>query len=307
MGVKQPADTALLDLTYLRAVPVLLPETKTLDLVLAGCGGTGSWLAPTVVRVARTLIQQGKRVRVLFVDPDSVEAGNIFRQNFCDAEVGRPKAVTLMQRLSAAWGVPVEARVEPFDRRMLLSGTVVSLMIGCEDNAAGRRELHESLSDYGTAACRWWLDCGNGYTDGQVSLGSAPTVETLAGAFRLPTVCQQLPSPALVHPNLLEPKPEELAGAVASCEDITARNAQSLTVNQQVAAIAGHYLAELLLAMTLKRFATYFDLVSGSMRSKYITPESLAAVVGADPQTFFEQTQSAGDTEDEVLDQDGDE
>ena len=41
------------DSLYARSL--LLPVTKGTRLVLIGCGGTGSWLAPHVVRIARLL------------------------------------------------------------------------------------------------------------------------------------------------------------------------------------------------------------------------------------------------------------
>ena len=49
-GVAQ-ARTALLEAAA--AVPVRLAHPEGLHLVLVGCGGTGSWLAPAVVRLAR--------------------------------------------------------------------------------------------------------------------------------------------------------------------------------------------------------------------------------------------------------------
>jgi PRTRC genetic system ThiF family protein len=235
------------------------------------------------------------------VDPDVVEAKNVFRQNFCDAEVGRRKAETLMQRFSAAWGVPVAAVAAPFEFGALMrEGPGLTVLVGCVDNAAARQALHQALREHGDTAYVWWLDCGNSYTDGQVVLGSAPNLARLGSAFRIPTVCAQLPSPVLVHPNLLVAKAEELSDAGLSCEEILARNAQSLTVNQQVAAVAGHYLVELLLTGALKRFATYFDLASGSMRSNYITPEALTRAVGQTPEGLFAEPLPDSEGDDEM-------
>jgi hypothetical protein len=55
------------------------------------------------------------------------------------------------------------------------------------------------------------------------------------------------------------------------------RNAQSLIVNQMIAAIGADYLVQLVLSQSLISYATYFDLATMSMRSKFITPEALAA------------------------------
>jgi hypothetical protein len=51
---------------------------------------------------------------------------------------------------------------------------------------------------------------------------------------------------------------------------------QSLNINQRVAVEIGEMLTELLLNNSLRRFATYFDLESGTSRSSYCTPESVA-------------------------------
>ena len=84
-----------IDLSYARSAKLMLPVSDRLRLCLVGCGGTGSWLAPSVARIARLQRDQGREVEVVFYDHDHVEPKNIPRQHFCDAELGRNKAVTL--------------------------------------------------------------------------------------------------------------------------------------------------------------------------------------------------------------------
>ena len=63
-----------LNLEYLNARKLVIPAVENINLVLIGCGGTGSWLAPTVARYARLLTENFDRdVKVTFVDPDRVE------------------------------------------------------------------------------------------------------------------------------------------------------------------------------------------------------------------------------------------
>ena len=57
------------------------------------------------------------------------------------------------------------------------------------------------------------------------------------------------------------------------------RGEQSLNINQRVAVEIGEMLAELLLTNSLRRFATYFDLESGTSRSSYCTPENINEVL----------------------------
>ncbi len=269
-----------LNLDFLNAATLRLIERDSLSLVLVGCGGTGSWLAPTVVRAARLLIEKfGKTVRVVFIDPDTVEPKNCYRQNFAEFEVGRNKAECLTLRYGLAWGVDVQALPQAFDANLdkLLEDERqtyygLSVVIGCVDNAKARTEIHRYLTEkagYGSA--RWWLDCGNDKHSGQVLVGGFNNkLDTTV--FPLPDYCVRLPLPSEQHPELLipgtaEPEPD----AALSCADLALRGAQGLAVNQMVAAIAGDTLLQMLVYKNLGHFQTYFDQASGSMRSTPIT------------------------------------
>ena len=93
--------------------------------------------------------------------------------------------------------------------------------------------------------------------------------------------CARLPSPVLLVPDILKPKPEELTNNL-SCAEMAVLNLQSESVNVRVAAEAADYLYRMV-AGNLKRFAIYFDLESGAARSLYITQQSVSAVAKATP------------------------
>jgi len=276
-----PTATAI-DLSYLKAARLLLAEHHTVRITLVGCGGTGSWLAPSIVRLARSLKDAGRGVEVVFVDPDKVEPKNTLRQNFCDAEVGLPKAHALASRYGLAWGLGITAVKDRFDPSSVshVWNTLV-IMVGCVDNADGRAQLTRALSHNrrGSAPHIFHLDCGNTAEAGQVYLGTAAEAADLKGAFISPGFCQTLPAPALQQPALLVPRPEEKTDNNLSCAEIQQANFQSLCVNQKVAAEAADYLLRLATGGELRRFATYFDLASGSSRSRYTTPEEVASVI----------------------------
>ena len=269
----------MFSLDYLNAQPVVIRDWQKLQIILVGCGGTGSWLAPALARLARSLVDGGKNVDLVLVDPDKVELKNIYRQNFAQHEVGLNKAQCLAIRYGTAWGVEIQAIASPFNNLFVdlpVNQSTLCVIIGCVDNAAARREIAEALSynDSSLLPSVWWLDCGNHEVSGQVLIGSSNAAPWFDEALGW---CKNLPSPALQHPELLQAKIEEIAEL--SCAEIQQRNAQSLTVNQQVAAIAADYVVRLL-SRSLNRFATYFDLASGTMRSLYVTPEAIARKVG---------------------------
>ncbi len=285
-GKKQLVVTPLaLDPSYALAVPVFPCRAHKLRIILAGCGGTGSWAAPHVARIASEARQRWQRVELVFVDPDVVEDKNIPRQNFVPAELGINKACALAQRY-AVWGAEIQALTAPYDPRLASNWDTLTVVIGCVDNAAARQSIAQSLERGGSVPSVWWLDAGNSRESGQVLFGSANQVSALKEAFKLGTYCTALPSPALVQPQLLEPLPEEIAGHTLSCAELAAVNAQSLVINNNIACIASDYLARFLLG-ELRRFATYIDLGSGSARSEYITPERVAAAVDKSPGKLF--------------------
>lgn len=273
-----------IDLSYVSAVPLVTYDYQTINIILVGLGGTGSWLAPHAARVAKTLLGRGKKVRLFFVDDDIVEAANVERQNFCQSEVGYHKARVLAVRYGLAWGLDITVFTEKFTpdspRLPLNEWGTMTVVVGCVDNAKARNSLSftGAANPHGKELPRcFWLDCGNSLESGQVLLGASDRPDSLAYAFDLAGVCTNLPSPALQDPSLLVARPEELAGAASnlSCEEMALANAQSLMINQRVAAEAADYLLRLLVTGGLKKFQTYIDLPSGTTKSTYITPQNV--------------------------------
>jgi PRTRC genetic system ThiF family protein len=267
-----------LNLDYLNARTLLLPTANSITLALVGCGGTGSWLASSIARVGRILIEKFTRtVNIVFIDPDRVEPKNCFRQNFCQAEVGRFKAESLAFRYSLAWGIQIGAIAEPFNGRQIVAmGRELVVFVGGVDRGEARRSIEEAVKKY-DAGWGWWLDCGNHHTAGQVLLGSGGARPK--DPFSLPRHCAWLPLPSAQHPELLELEaPEPEAKREMSCADMAMADSQGLAINQAIAAQATDYLVRLLLTRDLVKFATYLDLASGAVRSRYITPENCAVM-----------------------------
>jgi len=253
-------------------VRIEIGRPRQVTVILVGCGGTGSFLALHLARLAyHARERHGLRLQLLFIDPDTVEAKNLGRQNFCAAEVGEPKAWALMQRYNAAFGLDAQVAISLFSAEMVrphVGGDRFALVAGCVDNAAARCEIHSAVAD--CLGRVWWLDCGNHENAGQVVIGNdthivKPDIAPLG-------FCQALPAPSMVHPELLEAPARPVPDAAGpSCAELALADVQSLMVNQAVAGWAATYLAQLLLSHDLDVYATYFDLVAGSARSLPIT------------------------------------
>lgn len=272
----------MLNTDYLQARKVAIPNLPQINIVLVGCGGTGSWLAPTLARLARLLIDGlEKDVRVLFVDPDCVEEKNVYRQNFCHAEIGQNKAEALAFRYGLAWGVNIAANSTAFTHETKLPNgerQTLTVLLGCVDNGAARAELAQMAYN---KANTWWIDCGNKKTIGQVLIGRARPKEY---PLTLPGLCTWLPLPSVQHHELLSSdtiadaqvrtEDQEAQERGLSCAELAMRGSQSLTVNLRVAAIASEMLGRLLLTHDLEYYAAYVDQATGETR-KFITDEAV--------------------------------
>jgi PRTRC genetic system ThiF family protein len=286
-----------LNLDRLNAARLIIPLTLRVRLILIGCGGTGSWLAPAVARISRLLVEKfAKEVAVGFVDPDVLEGKNIYRQNFCAAEVGVNKAVALATRYSIAWGIDIRAYPAKFgwnisnDLGSSNNQDDLSVYIGCVDNIRARRDILDTLrKTYGTC---FWIDCGNVKESGQVLIGRNSPGEKVK-TFPLEGRCAWLLLPSRQHKELIGKAgadddsgdndgeavnvPEEvpILPEGLSCAEIAMLDEQGHSINQAIASIAADYLLRLLLTQNLDKFQTYIDLASGSMKSTYITPGNL--------------------------------
>lgn len=71
-----------LPLTLEKRYSVLLPPTVIIRILLVGVGGTGSWLALSLGRLAYHARQKGITFHLTFVDPDRVAIKNVGRQAY---------------------------------------------------------------------------------------------------------------------------------------------------------------------------------------------------------------------------------
>ncbi len=299
-----------LDLSYLNAKLTLPVDYQAVEFWLVGAGGTGSFMAMNLARLAFELNQRGKKTNIVVVDPDRVETGNIPRSNFCFAEIGQNKAETLAGRIARAWGIEVGFVKKGFtpalmqgkndDWTVQTSTQKLTVLVGCVDNHLGRREMHEAVKinneqRYGNAIPRlWWIDGGNASCTGQVLIGNRLNEKEICESAKTSPILSSLPAPSLQHPELLKSESvksverrNQADNDTITCAERIRLGEQSLNVNQRVAVEMSQILSELLLTNTLKRFATYFDLESGASRSIYSTPEAIRAAAHYQPEQKF--------------------
>jgi len=273
--------------------------------VVVGTGGNGGWLLDglagllldlTECRQAGVTFRENALapypVELALVDPDVVEQRNLARQNFWRADVGRPKARALSDRYRRALGLESEFHTTVFrpDNPMHLPGTDLEILVGCGDNTAVRRLMHEALTvrgaPYAPRPHRVLLDLGNGRHTGQVLCGTTPDIAGLRRSFNPIGACTALPAPGLLRPDLLDPAHDAVPSGSLVRQDCAARvlaREQGLTINRHVATHALTLLERLFLG-ELTYLGVYVNNEGGAIAQHVpLTPHAVASALGRTP------------------------
>ncbi|MBI2851277.1 MAG: ThiF family adenylyltransferase [Chloroflexi bacterium] len=253
-------------------------------ITVVGCGGTGAFVAEGLCRL---LI--GSDIPLLLIDHDRVEPHNLLRQNFYEGDLGKFKSQALAERLSRQFRRRIAYSVYPFMPDLigesfgggLRSLAIQGIIIGCVDNADARRQIGESLR-----IGNWWLDAGNGFSSGQVLLGSARSIELLGSPFVKETKeVEHLPMPSWQLPSLLAP-PTTKKRDNRDCAEAVAAEEQSPVINQAMAALVLEFICRLL-NKKLTWMGAYIDLDAGALQTVPAEPEVVARLCGVKVDTLF--------------------
>ncbi len=249
---------------------VFNPNLHIKTVAVVGLGGTGAQIARHVARIIYDMRRSRLHTpQIIFIDPDTVEAKNVGRQLFTEAEIGQNKAVALMRRFNCALGLNIVAIPEAIRADAHFERYGSNLVIGAVDNHLARHELARIDGV--------WLDCGNHRASGQVILGN--TSDRELALRHLDGHEQQysyLPNAAVLFPALLEPEAQtDEATNTLSCADLVLQGDQHLLVNDWMACAAASYLYALLRRQPVTTFATFVSLDGLSVRSLPICRDEL--------------------------------
>lgn len=233
----------------------LADPNHRIRIFLAGVGGTGSFVLPELVLLSKTLKQLGRKEFQIFVfDPDIVEAHNVGRQKFFEADIGLYKAETLVRRVNRAFNTDVEF----FNREMLLKDIPsANIIITCVDNLKLRKKLSRNLRRKSCGdsfqQTYYWFDCGNSRDYGQVTLGSYSRRKK----ERLPSVIER-------YPDMTEDATEP------SCSVRASLNQQSFMVNKMTGVLLMEMISSLFLEFQLETSEVFFNLKPFNIKTRKI-------------------------------------
>jgi PRTRC genetic system ThiF family protein len=153
---------------------------------LIGAGGNGSQMLSSLARINHALLAFGHPgLFVRLFDADIVTEANLGRQLFSEADTGRNKAVTLINRFNRFFGTNWKAMPFHYNKGNLSrmdEQQYANLTISCVDNADTRFEIADILT--GGKDCRhnaykplYWIDFGNGRDTGQMIIATINPVK----------------------------------------------------------------------------------------------------------------------------------
>ena len=123
--------------------------------VVLGAGGTGSWLVPSLSKMADNLI---------LIDGDIVEEKNVSRQNFFESDIGKNKAEVIGDRYGITYVTDFIKSVEELEEILEYAINDDIVLVGCLDNNATRHLVHEIYKKRDNLI---WIDSGNAERHGQ--------------------------------------------------------------------------------------------------------------------------------------------
>ena len=238
----------------------------TKDIIVVGIGGTGSFLAPGILRLLDSL---PRRIDLTLIDFDRVEQRNLVRQNFLPSELGQYKAEALAKRLSREFDRPVAYSLS------MKECPHSAIVVGCVDNGMARREI-ESFAKQAFL----WVDAGNGDNFGQVLIGGD-------NQFAFPNFrgesCLGLPWPSIQRPEImLQTAPQR------SCAEAVQAGEQGPTINQAMAVLLLEVVRRLLNG-TCPWMQLYLDLEQGTLTPVFATPENVAKILKVKKEKVMER------------------
>jgi len=181
--------------TFYKGMPI---DMSRIDkIVINGCGGTGGWFIPKLIKILNDAKLKGKlaqNLTVYLIDGGIVESKNIIRQNFINRDIGKNKAFVMYSRYSPLLVdgidmvyvdkyISTKNIIDTLDPSVA-ANFVDTSSLGCfkpssnihslfafnfVDNAVSRKIIHNALSKFvnNTHSVSHCLDVGNNLYSGQ--------------------------------------------------------------------------------------------------------------------------------------------
>lgn len=231
----------------------LINPTNPLTLNVIGAGGTGHRLLTELARMHVSLLALGHPgLQINLFDDDKVSEANIGRQMFAPTEIGRYKAVVLIERINRFCGTNWKAITEKFGTQtlhLLPAMGRANIYITCVDTVKARFDIAKALQKISgnnrmeRNKALYWMDLGNSRFTGQMVLSTLshikqPASERFSPVAYLPLVTEEFKDLLEAVDDSDEP----------SCSTAEALKKQDLYINSTLANYGASLLWQLLQA-----------------------------------------------------------
>jgi len=216
------------------------------------------------------------------VDGDKVEKNNLMRQPFIEEDLGLFKAETLAERYQAAYDLPIYHSNQYIESKEQLNdlfhahaynGTTLCILIGCVDNNASRKIMHDLYTMYDTMV---YIDAGidavmeddlveSGYS-GQVVVGYRARGKSI------------LPATGEVYPDILSDTDSRLPTQACGLQAVY--HPQRMQTNEMAAIVLAGYMNTILFDRTIVSQYTNFNAYTQTTKPTYITKEQFELGMG---------------------------
>lgn len=217
-------------------------QNQPVTITLIGVGGTGSRVLIGLKNLHLGLLALGHPgLTVVAYDPDTVSTSNLVRQHFYADDVGKNKAVTLIERINYTCNLNWKGYPWVYQRPRSSPGGL-RIGISCVDTRKARKDI------YGHLQGRTWeylLDFGNDQHTGQVVLGGSG----------LPTALDLFPE--IADTSLPEDN-------TPSCSALESLMRQDLFINETLAVAGLNLLWTLLHKKELSHHGVFVNLQTGT-------------------------------------------
>ena len=219
-------------------------HSRQVHIDLIGVGGTGSLVVSGLVRLNHAILKLGHPggIHVTVFDPDTVSEANIGRQLFVQEEIGKNKAVCLVDRYNLGFALNWTAVPEPYSAFI---APRPALVIACVDSPAARKSIQAALKRH--AQRPYLIDAGNDGQFGQVLIGNGS---------------KTLPWPYSERPDLIRGKAKH---RMPSCSLAEALQFQDLFINQWMATGVLELVWQMFRTAELEYRGLYINVTTGRM------------------------------------------
>lgn len=241
---------------------VNIDSNTRINILLVGCGGTGSQLIPFLMQLCNNVSNRINSITL--IDGDDFENKNILNQRCLPDEVGENKAEALCERYSYIYDklniTYYSEYIKSLDDLLKLSRyskysnknntSSINILISCVDRNSSRKIFHEYFKLSKNEGYNLvYIDAGNGDKErvGQVITGYTCNKEVYSRPV------------ASYFPEILEDK-EDLNELInENCTQVISQNPQNIATNVMSATIIFSIVTNIISFGKIEKGVVYFD------------------------------------------------